>query len=170
MAEFGNHSVSWDSIINRIAGVLYAGCIPYSPASDGVLDSISVYSRAASGTINIRMALYDASDGTFVGATVEINIDNVDGWNTANADGTINVYAAKSYYLAIEQSANHYISYNTHADHDRYKYETYGGTWPSPVTWTDNSTYANAAIYATYTPSGAAEAGFMTLNTGYWGA
>lgn len=157
MAEFGNHSTSWDGIINRVAGVLYRPSIPYSPTSDGVLDSISVYSRAASGTINIRMALYDASDGTFVGATVEINIDNVDGWNTANADGTINVYAAKSYYICIEQSANHYISYNTHANHDAYKYKTYGGTWPSPVTWTNGSTYANTAVYATYTPSGGTE-------------
>jgi hypothetical protein len=154
MSEFGNHSTSWDGWANRATGLIYRPCVPYSPASDGVLDSISMYSRAGSGTINIRMALYDASDGTFVGATVELNIGNTDAWNTANADGTINVYASKSYYICCEQSANHYINYNAHASHDAYKFETYGGTWPSPVTWTNNTSYANAAIYATYTPSG----------------
>jgi len=131
------------------------GGIAFSPAQDGVLDSISVYGRAGADPIKVRMALYDDSDDSFVGGTVETEeFGQTYDWHTAAADGIINVYAAKTYQIVFEQNGNHYVKYDdSGGPNDAYDFETYGNSWPDPASWIDDG-QRKFSIYATYTPSG----------------
>lgn len=153
MPNFGYETIEELSINCTNSAIWGTGPV-YSPASDGVLDSMSVYSKAASGTINIRMGLFDDSDDSLVGTTVMSgDIDTTYGWNQVNADGVVNVYAATSYRLAVHQSANHYVRRRESGGPlEVYDFHTWPNAWPDPASFNDNN--ANEfCIYATYTPS-----------------
>ena len=155
MAIFGHDTIGADWY-NCTSGGMRRGAIAFSPAEDGVLDSISVYGKAGAGDITIRAALYDDDDDSFVGATFHsASFGQVYAWHTMNADGVVNVLAAKTYQLVFEQSGNHYVKHDDGSPAiDAFDYETYGGPWPDPANWTngDNRKYS---VYATYTPGGA---------------
>lgn len=160
MAEIFGYDTEHSGVVNAATGKLWRGAVEFSPASDGVLDSMSFYGKAgAAGELKFRAALFDNADDTFVGATVEYpdTVLTSYGWYTANADGVVNVYAAKSYQLVIEFSSGggtHFLGGVDVDPEDSYsESEVYGGDWPSPVDWSTYLTY-KYCIYATYTPGG----------------
>jgi hypothetical protein len=160
MAEIFGYDSEHTGVINATTGNMWRGGVEFSPEFDGVLDSMSFYGKANESGCKFRAALYDNADDTFVGATVESpdEVPTSYGWCTADADGIVNVFAAKSYQLVIEFSSGGGTHFLGGVDVDPldsyYDPEAYGGTWPSPASWITSNTY-KYCIYATYTPSGA---------------
>jgi len=155
MAEFGYHTIGavW---ANHIPGAFRCGGVAFSPADDGVLDSISVYGRAGGVDITIKLGLYDSADDSFAGGTVEsLAFGTIEDWHTAAADGVVHVYAAKIYYIACKQSANQYVYYDdSGGPNDKYVVDAYGNPWPGTAVWTNDGT-KKFSMFATYTPGGA---------------
>jgi hypothetical protein len=156
MSEFGHHSIG-SSFHNHSANI-YADRHTYSPAEDGVLDSIFVYCRkGTAGTIQARFALYDASDDTLVAETVEIDVIFDGGayhWYEAAVVGDVDVFAAKDYYFAFKQSDYSYVKKDTGTLDHWYDLEAYANDWVDPGNWTIESGKTNQySVYATYTPS-----------------
>ena len=176
MAEFGYHTIG-SSFHNHGAAALYADRHTYSPAEDGVLDSIFVYCvKASAGTVQVRFALYDSSDDTLVAETVEIDVIFDSGnyhWYEAAVVGDVDVFAAKDYYFAHKQSDATNIRKDTGSLDHWYDFDAYGNDWPDPGDWTVETGRTNQySNYATYTPSGAEVelAGTIAAQSGMTGA
>lgn len=153
MAEFGYHTVG-SSFDNHSSVAIYADGHTYSPAEDGVLDSIFVYCRKASaGTIQVKFALYDASDDSLVAETEEIDVIFEYAWYEAVVVGDVDVFAANNYYFAFKHSDSNYIKKDVGSVDRKYDFEAYGNAWPDPGDWTvETGKPHEYSAYATFTP------------------
>jgi len=138
MAEFGYHTIG-AGFENHSNAAIYANAHTYSPAEDGVLDSIFVHCRKSSdGTIQVKFALYDVSDGSLVAETVEIDVIFDGGayhWYEAAVVGDIDVFAVKNYRFAWKQSDSLYVNKDVGSLDRKYDMEAYGDPWPDPSNW-----------------------------------
>ena len=152
MAEFGYHTIG--AITNKTHGAsaIYVGSHTYSPAQDGVIDSIFVYCKSG-GTIQTKVAMYDAADDSLVAESEEIDVTTTWGWFEAAVVGEVDVFAAKSYYFAFKQSDLRVIALDTGTIDRRYAYAAYANDWPDPGDWTTQpSAPYQYSVYAEYTP------------------
>lgn len=149
-----------------------------SPASDGVLTSISMYGNHTTTTVNAQFGMFNASTLALVGNTPTNTFSSSPQWNTFNVSGTPSVLSSQSYlfglmYQGTTQQMNIYydsLFMTPQAGNGGYYRDTVDtvyGTWPSTVTLSSgpNSTNFGNSIYATYTPSSSGPANLKTYNT-----
>lgn len=148
---FGKTDVGSSS--GNIFGYEWAGAYD-SPASDGTVTSISIYTTSTG--LTVRGCIYSDEAGPYPDAvleeggptnTVQNDWTEITGFNTS-------VLSANSYWLGLQQSAGgSYIKYDSGVDPDSaYKSHTYGAftnPFPGPNGETRGDFYYS--IYATYT-------------------
>jgi hypothetical protein len=132
---------------------------PYSPAENGTLESMSLYTNATG--ITFKMLVYADNGGTPVGGALidkTGDVASVAGdWATGNVLTGIAVFAGTNYYIGIMQNGT--ISGKADTDATKTNYykgsQTYG-TEPDPFPSSPSTDTLIKSLYATYTPSIAA--------------
>jgi len=123
---------------------------------NGIVDSISYYVKAASGTVNLKCALYvwvaNVNAGALIAGTEQISIDTTTKWNTCNfLAPKPPVYAGTKYFICgwTSGSATFY-AYTTGGVGQWYRILAYDG-WPDPMTSEGAADTYDYSIFATYT-------------------
>ena len=157
MATFGQTSIAGYSLTDFFYNRIRANNKVYSPLSDGVATSISLYcSQKSIHTGNLCFALYDSSDSSLVAKTEEIPITTDEGWHTANFTSTVNIYSSKNYYIC-SWYAPIFINmrYTINEEDSRHQINIYDADYPATISpWTQLAIPSKFAIYCTYTPNG----------------
>ena len=120
-----------------------------SPASDGIMTSISVY---LGGSVLTKTALFN-SDGTLI-------IGNNTGWNppdqawSENNMTDTNVFSATTYAVVMKRNSSANWYYDITGDGGKYTTDAYANNWGN---LSFSNTTRKYSIFATYTAGGAEE-------------
>lgn len=154
MATFGYTSVGGATTTNLVENTMRASR-PYSPASNGVVTSISAYielNGGSGGAFHIRPVLYTEA-GVLVTTGPEVVATGTFSWQTMSVTPAP-VYAGTNYKIGVwfgpERISTKYdvdASFSFERDN-----ETYSSTNPPASTWSTASTATSRknSIYATY--------------------
>lgn len=144
MANFGNESI--EASAGQLSGNIL-GLVATS-GDAGNIESLTAY-LTPSGTRNVVMAIYDATDDSLVGTTNPISISTT-GWHTAEFPSPVAVEASHTYYLLANADGAFQctMARAAQASGGRFTTHAYDGTMPDPSgTGNNNFRYS---IYATY--------------------
>ena len=149
--EFGYHTNGGSGFAPTGNSVQGAG-ITYSPASDGTLDSMSVY--ASGNNLHYKLAVYNGT--ALVDYTGVITLPASVAWTTGNVTSGAAIVTANNYYLIFANETGTYtsIKYDVVGTTDRTTGVGTYATFANPETWTPVDQHYKFSIYATYTPSG----------------
>lgn len=153
--NFGNETAEdlYTSIKDDIVGSWFS--CPKSGQADSITARLKLDNTGfLAKTFHVKCAIYDKSDGSRVGYTVEWSktvggLDTWIGWHTFSiiSDGSLNI---KDYYLcAWAKETGAYIAYKTEATKGAHDIVVYDG-FPDP--WTPEGFSVKCSIYCTYTP------------------
>jgi hypothetical protein len=122
------------------------GCAA-SPTYNGTATKMTAYITGWTTGEKIKLALYDASDDSFVAATEEKSTGG-SGWISFNFSPTVTIYSAKTYLLAIYSDSD--ITMYSDSEVGEYPNQNNAGypSWPDPVT---TGTGTQFSVYCTYT-------------------
>lgn len=137
---------------------------PYSPASNGTVDSISFYLRQLNLHTPVTLGVYNQTGGIRPGSLLVDTAGgehNINGWCTQNTDSNPAVSSGTNYYVGLDvDNGNYYYNYDSIAgSHYFYESSTYSaGVLPNPFpgTGSNDVTGWRLSCYITYTESGAA--------------
>lgn len=122
----------------------------------GTLNSISVYSKNANGTFNIKGILVNQADKTILsgGIGAIVSSTTTAAWRTSNYASPPTI-ASVGYYISYIALDGSYLYYDAGSATD-YWFKDTSNNYSTPTDPTDGTTTANYLIsaYATYTPSG----------------
>ena len=143
---FGYTSIGGTSVSHGNS-IAIGGGDSFSPASNGTVDSISIYASAVSK--NFKGGIYTTGGSLSAYHNTNSAAVSTAAWYTITMNNG-SVSSTTSYYILTKADAISTWYYDSGSNALRYFSTTYTTNWPASVTFTTNAT-RNYSIYATYT-------------------
>jgi hypothetical protein len=129
----------------------------YTPAQNGTLDSISIYTTVGAAGTYCRLAVYNGT--ALVGGVAPVDLAGATGWKAGAVAGGPAVSNSASYLMAMQSGSTSgvFVVYDSIPGETMvYNADPYAPTFADPIVWTPFALTSAWSIYATYTatPSG----------------